>query len=178
LKKTASNKKTLYLALFATLAMILYAQFVLGHYSSCFHIEDATNSLGLTFGYSSEDVMAFLEQRDSSQLLCYQEFLKIWDGIFPVLYTFMYVLWIKYFFTKWRYLALIPILHMIIDWSENAIEIILVDQYLTSGSIIDDWVFLGSTVTISKWALSFLTYGIILYGIIIKLRQQFKSESD
>ena len=89
------RNRTFYLAIGTTIAMILYAQFVLGHYSTCFSISGTSNSLGLTFGYNLHMVQDFFKIRSIEQLHCYGNFLRVWDTIFPVIYTLMYSLELK-----------------------------------------------------------------------------------
>jgi len=170
LKKVVSTNKTLYVATLSTLIMILYAQFVLGHFSTCFSIDGALNSLGLSFGYSSAEVFAFLDIRTEEQLLCYANFLKVWDSLFPILYTIMYIYWIIYLFKNWHYISILPLMHMISDWLENYYEISIVNEYLRFGEISNQLVSTGSILTTIKWILSILTYIIILYGIIKNLK--------
>lgn len=164
------NNRIFYFAIASTIGMFLYAQFILGYYSSCFYVPDATNSLGLTFGYDIKIVQQFFEIRSSEQLNCYGHFIRVWDSIFPVVYTLMYSLWFVYLFKKWQFLVIIPILHMFSDWIENFIELLLLDSYLNSNPFSEQIVSLGSNVTILKWGFSILTYSIIIFGIIIKLK--------
>lgn len=150
--------------------MVVYAQFVLGHFSQSFAVENGLNSLGLSFGYSNEDVLLFLESRSIQQLHGYVDFLKVWDTIFPLVYTLMYTLWIMYFFRKSRYLIIIPCMHMLADWIENYIEVSMVNQYIDIGALNETLVAQGSFVTMTKWVLSMLTYGIIVFGVIRTLK--------
>ncbi len=160
----------LYLAIVATLLMVLYAQFIFGHYSQCFRIENSINSLGLTFGYSTADVMAFVESRSKQQLNCYIDFLSIWDSIFPLLYTLMNSLWIIYLLKKRFFLIIIPLIQMFCDWTENYMEVSMINNYLNSGLISEHLISYGSYITILKWTLSILTYTIIIFGIIVKIK--------
>ena len=170
LKKVVSTNKVLFVAILSTLIMVLYAQFILGHFSTCFSIDGALNSLGLSFGYSTAEVLTFFDLRTEAQLICYANFLKVWDSLFPILYTVMYICWIIYFFKNWFYLSVIPVMHMISDWLENYYEISMVNEYLRVGEISSQLVSTGSILTSIKWVLSILTYTIILYGIIINLK--------
>ncbi len=164
-----SKRTQLFLAIGSTLLMVLFAQFVLGHYSACFHVEGSLNSLGLSFGYSSEDVQIFVEARSSTQLNCYLNFLRIWDSLFPILYTLMYVLWIIYLFKRNTFLLIIPLLHMVTDWIENFFEITMIEQYMQTGIPEETLISAGSVVTMLKWGLSVVTYAVLLYGIVKKL---------
>jgi hypothetical protein len=160
----------LYLAIVASLLMVLYAQFIFGHYSQCFRKENSINSLGLTFGYSTADVMAFVESRSKQQLNCYIDFLSIWDSIFPLLYTLMNSLWIIYLLKKRFFLIIIPLIQMFCDWTENYMEVSIINNYLNSGIISEHLISYGSYITILKWTLSILTYTIIIFGIIVKIK--------
>ena len=164
------KKRTLYLAIASTITMFLYAQLILGHYSSCFSISGTSNSLGLSFGYNISIVQHFFEIRTTEQLNCYSQFIRVWDTIFPILYTLMYSLWFVYLFKKWRLLLMIPIVHMCSDWIENYVELLMLEAYMNPNTLSEDLVSLGSGVTILKWSLSFVTYSIIIFGIITKLK--------
>jgi len=177
LKKIVSINTTLYAAILSTLIMVLYAQFILGHFSTCFTIDSASNSLGLSFGYSTAEVYAFFDARSEEQLLCYSNFLQVWDSLFPILYTVMYICWIIYLFKSWLYISIIPFIHMITDWLENYYEISMVNKYLGLGEISNQIVSTGSILTTTKWILSILTYIIILYGIINKLKVYITKQS-
>ncbi len=61
----SKNKTTLILAITSTIAMAIYAQFVLGYYSKCFKLLEGPNSLGLTLEYSVSEVLHFFKSRDS-----------------------------------------------------------------------------------------------------------------
>jgi len=163
------NHRPLYLAIVSTLAMFLYLKFILGHFSKCFTLNVGSNSLGLSFYYTKDMVQNFFELRTEEQLLCYSDFLKIWDTIFAVVYTFMYASWIAFLLKNKRIFLIIPIFAMICDWVENYIEILMLEIYLKSKLIPDTFVSLGSGINSFKWIFSTLTYLLILLGIIIIL---------
>ena len=85
----------------------------------------------------------------------------------------MYASWIVWLFNNKRWLALIPILGMVSDWSENYIELIMIKTYSNIGAISETIVSLGSGINSFKWILSSLTYLIILLGIIIAIKNFF-----
>ena len=85
----------------------------------------------------------------------------------------MYASWIVWLFDNKRWLALIPILGMVCDWSENYIELIMIKTYSNAGVINETIVSLGSGINSFKWILSSLTYLIILLGIIIAIKNFF-----
>ncbi len=166
----SKSKRTLYFAIGFTVAFMLYITFALSPAGSCFKVEAGPNSLGLSFSYTKDMVQSFFESRSQEQLICYSQFLQIWDAVFAIIYTLMYASWIMYFFNKKRLLILIPVLGMISDWSENYVELLMIKTYLNSGPISEIFVSLGSGINSFKWILSSLTYLIILVGIIIALR--------
>jgi hypothetical protein len=168
--KYPKNQRTLYFAIGFTLVFFLYITFILGPVSSCFKIDVGANSLGLSFSYTKDMVQNFFESRTQEQLLCYSQFLQIWDAIFAFVYTLMYASWIMYFFKNKRLFLIIPILGMIADWSENYVELLMLETYLNSSPISEIFVSLGSGINSFKWILSSLTYLIILMGIIITLK--------
>jgi len=166
----SKSKRTLYFAIGFTVAFMLYITFALNPAGSCFKVEAGPNSLGLSFSYTKDMVQSFFESRSQEQLICYSQFLQIWDAVFAIIYTLMYASWIMYLFNKKRLLTLIPVLGMISDWSENYVELLMIKTYLNSGPISEIFVSLGSGINSFKWILSSLTYLIILVGIIIALR--------
>ena len=166
----SKSKRTLYFAIGFTVAFMLYITFALNPAGSCFKVEAGPNSLGLSFSYTKDMVQSFFESRSQEQLICYSQFLQIWDAVFAIIYTLMYASWIMYFFNKKRLLTLIPVLGMISDWSENYVELLVIKTYLNSGPISEIFVSLGSGINSFKWILSSLTYLIILVGIIIAIR--------
>ena len=114
-------------------------------------------------------VQDFFAARNQEQLLCYSQFLKVWDVIFAMIYTLMYGSWILYLLNKKIYLV-IPILGMIADWSENFSEIMMIQSYVTSGSITQSLVSVGSGINSFKWIMSSLTYLLVIIGIIVAIR--------
>ena len=164
------NNRTIYLAVGFTLVFSLYLIYVLAPFSSCFKLDTGANSLGISFSYTGDMVQNFFESRTHEQLLCYREFLQIWDAIFAFVYTLMYTFWILYFFNNKRIFLMIPILCMIADWAENYVELLMLETYLHSSPISELFVSLGSGINSFKWVLSSMTYLIILIGIIIKFK--------
>ena len=114
-------------------------------------------------------VQDFFAARNKEQLLCYSQFLKVWDVIFAMIYTLMYGSWILYLLNKKIYL-IIPVLGMIADSSENFSELLMIQSYVTSGSITHSLVSVGSGINSFKWIMSSLTYLLIIIGIIVAIR--------
>ena len=164
------SRRTLYFAIGSTFTFILYIILVLIPVGSCFRLDGSSNSLGLTFSYTSVMVQDFFELRSQDQLNCYSQFLQIWDVVFAVIYTSMYCFWILYFLENRRIFLIIPILAMIADWAENYAEILMINSYTNSNSISETLVSIGSGINSFKLILSFLTYLIIIAGISIKLK--------
>ena len=169
--QVSMNKNILYFAIGSTVAFILYITLILNPAGACFKLDSGSNSLGLSFSYTKDMVLSFFESRSQEQLLCYSQFLQIWDAIFAIIYTLMYASWIVWLFNNKRWLALIPVLGMISDWSENYIELIMIKTYSNAGVINETIVSLGSGINSFKWILSSLTYLIILVGLIITLQK-------
>ena len=169
--KYFKNNRTLYLAIGFTLVFFFYLTYILAPFSSCFKLDAGSNSLGISFSYTIEMVQNFFESRNQEQLLCYGEFLQIWDAIFAFVYTLMYASWIMYFFNNKRLFLIIPILCMIADWAENYVESLMLETYLNSLPISEAIVSLGSSINSFKWILSSITYLIILIGILIKIKK-------
>ena len=169
--KYFKNNRTLYLAIGFTLVFFLYLTSILVPFSNCFKLDAGANSLGISFSYTIEMVQKFFESRTQDQLLCYREFLQIWDALFAFVYTLMYASWIVYFFYNKRLFLIIPILGMIADWAENYVELIMLKAYLNSDPISETLVSIGSGINSFKWILSSITYLIMLIGIIIKLKK-------
>ena len=163
------NKNILYFAIGFTLVFIFYISFILMPQSSCFRIDIGTNSLGLSI-YNMEMVQGFFQVRDQAQLACYSQFLKLWDIIFAVVSTAMFGSWIVYLFKNKRLLLAPTVLGMIADWSENFVELLMLETYLNSGVISETLVSLGSGLNLFKLTTIGLTYLIILVGIIIILK--------
>ena len=164
------NYRALYFAIGLTVAFFLYAIWVLGPVSSCFNLNTGTNSLGIAFYYTKEMVENFFQSRTQEQLLCYSEFLQIWDVIFALVYTLMYAFWIVYFFKNKRLLLLIPILVMMFDWAENYVELLMLETYFNLTPIPETLILLGSGINSFKWSVSMLTYLVILFGIIMTIK--------
>ena len=164
------TRRILYMALGSTIAFMLYSLLVLAPAGKCFKVDEGSNSLGLTFSYTLGMVQEFFESRSTSQLDCYSEFLQIWDVMFAIIYTSMYCFWIMYFFQNRRILLVIPLLGMVADWSENMVEIMMINSYLDSNTISETLVSVGSGLNMFKWIMSTLTYLVIFAGIGIKIK--------
>ena len=65
---------------------------------------------------------------------------------------------------------MIPILGMVADWSENIVEIMMINTYLDSNTISETLVSIGSGLNMFKWIMSTLTYLVIFAGIGIKIK--------
>jgi len=78
---------------------------------------------------------------------------------------------IVYFFKNKRLLLLAPtVLGMIADWSENFVELLMLEAYLNSGVISETLISIGSRLNLFKLTTIGLTYLIILTGIILALK--------
>ena len=169
--KNLKNNRILYLAIGFTLVFFLYLILVLVPASSCFRLDVGSNSLGLSFSYTKDMVQSFFESRTQDQLLCYSQFLQMWDPILSLVSTMMFGSWIVCLFKNKRLFLIAPtILGMIVDWSENYTELLMIETYLNSSTISETLVSLGSGINSFKFAMIGLTYLIILTGIMIALK--------
>ena len=153
--------------------MVLYATFILADVSHCYRLDVGSNSLGLSFFYTQEMVENFFESRTKEQLLCYSRFLKIWDVVFALIYTLMYVSWTLLLFSNRRLFLAVPILCMFADWAENYLELLMLETYLNSGLISELIVAFRSGINSLKLTLSYLTILIVLVGIVMALKVFF-----
>lgn len=171
-KYKTKNYKGLASALAFTLAFVLYLSLVLVPVSSCFRLEFGSNSLGLSFSYTEDMVMSFFEARTQAQLLCYSKFLQMWDVLFAIVSTMMFGSWIMYLFKDKRLFLIAPTtLGMVADWSENYIELLMIETYLSSNTISETLVSLGSGLNSFKLTMGGLTYLIIITGIFLALKR-------
>ena len=115
----------------------------------------------------------FFESRTKEQLLCYSRFLKIWDVVFALIYTLMYVSWTLLLFSNRRLFLAVPILWMFADWAENYLELLMLETYLNLGLISELIVAFGSGINSLKLTLSYLTILIVLVGIVMALKVFF-----
>jgi hypothetical protein len=94
----------------------------------------------------------------------------MWDPILSLVSTVMFGSWIVCLFKNKRLFLIAPtILSMIADWSENYIELLMIEAYLNSSAISQTLVSLGSKINSFKFVMIGLTYLIILTGMIIAL---------
>jgi len=174
--KYFKNYRTLYYAIGFTLVFFCYLIFALVPVSSCFKLDEGSNSLGLSFSYTKDMVQSFFESRTQDQLICYSQFLQIWDIIFSLVSTVMFGSWIVCLFKSKRIFLIAPtILGMIADWSENYIELLMIKNYLNSRIISETLVLLGSGINSFKFIMIGLTYLIIFTGIIYILKVFLKN---
>jgi hypothetical protein len=85
----------------------------------------------------------------------------------------MYSLWIALLLKK-IILLFIHFLAIICDWAENYSEILMLEMYLKSDFISENLVIIGSGINSSKWIFFYLTYLLILMGLILKIKNYFK----
>lgn len=115
----------------------------------------------------------FFVSRTKEQLLCYSRFLKIWDVVFALIYTLIYVSWTLLLFSNKRLFLAVLILCMFADWAENYLELLMLETYLNSGLISELIVAFGSGINSLKLTLSYLTILIVLVGILMALKVFF-----
>tara|TARA_B100001559_G_C16015600_1_gene401053 strand:- start:76 stop:360 length:285 start_codon:yes stop_codon:yes gene_type:complete len=80
----------------------------------------------------------------------------------------MYSSWMMVFIEKRRKLLAFPLLAMIADWSENLVEVMMINKYTQGEAISEMNVMIGSNLNSLKWILQSITFAILLVGIISK----------
>jgi len=89
----------------------------------------------------------------------------------------MYGSWILYLLNKKIYL-IAPIIGMISDWSENFLELLMLENWITAGPISQILISVGSNINSFKWIMSSLTYLLIIIGIIIAIKSFLTKKSN
>ena len=168
-----------------TTAMVLYASLVMGGKSQCFEsqLPEGMKVFGLKFGLGYEYAMSFFNSLDMSGLLCYRQLIALWDNIFPITYSLMYVSWLSYIFKRipskgaWPgIINLFPFIPAAMDWIENIFELKLVDYYILNHELIESQVMISSIISQFKWIASYTNYLIIITGVSILLYQFLKKK--
>ena len=126
--------------------------------------------LDLRHNYTLEEVNTFFTtiQEEGRQL--YYDLIAVTDMIFPFVYgpffIFVLVFFIKKLSTpssKWLYLALFPVLIMILDYGENLNTLELLNSYPNlSAAAVEK----GSTLTTVKHLLIEITLTMVLLGML------------
>jgi hypothetical protein len=177
------KKTNLFYCIALTAIMILYAVAVLGGKSKCFtdQLTEGQKVLGLKMNYSYDYAFGLFNSLDNGGLLCYKNLILIWDNIFPLIYGLMYILWISFIYRNidfknqsLKLLNIFPFIHILMDWIENRFEINLVNQFIISGSLKPESVELASVISLIKWSCSYLTYLIILTGLVLIIFKKIK----
>ena len=106
--KYFNNNRMLSFAIGSTLVFFFYLILVLVPASSCFRLDVGSNSLGLSFSYTKDMVQSFFESRTQDQLLCYSQFLQMWDPILSLVSTVMFGSWIVCLFKNKRLFLIAP----------------------------------------------------------------------
>jgi hypothetical protein len=165
-------------ALLLTGIMVSYASLVMGGKSECLEpfLKEGMSVLGLKFGYDYNYASSFFNALGIAGIECYRNLILIWDNIFPLLYGSMYIAWISLLYQKidfkspgLRLINLFPIVHILLDWTENGLELNLMGSYITGGVLDLTDVLITSTVSSVKWGFSMINYAIILTGIVIMI---------
>lgn len=161
--------------------MLLYAILVMGSKSAIFQGQLAAGSkiLGLRFSYSSADAIYLLQQLNEEGLSAYYKLTCIWDSIFVVIYSTMYMAWLKYLYDNvtspkvlYKRLYLFPVLPALFDWIQNYYESRIIANFILQHTVDALYIGIGSTITSIKWCLSIANYLIIVLGIILILKQR------
>lgn len=173
-------KTNLVISIILTIAMGAYAALVMGGQSECFQsqLDEGLKVFGLTFGLTMEYALNVFSSLNNEGLLCYKELILIWDNIFPILYSLMYVFWLSWIYKRIRFnkgknyiINIFPFVPAIVDWIENVFELRLVNFFIDNQDLIISHVQISSFISQFKWICSYCNYAIILIGIIILIYQ-------
>jgi len=176
------EKSSLIICFVLTVIVFSYLYFVLIDAAKCFEVTGADAvSLGTSFGYSYEKVKEFYSIRSKDMIACYLELNLIWDNIFAILYGLMYLGWLslslKPFAHKFKSLNLLPIVHVILDWLENAMLAGVSKSVLAEQQISMIAVKVASIFTMMKWVTAMLVFILIVIAIILRIKKWFKKRS-
>ena len=67
---------------------------------------------------------------------------------------------------------------MICDWAENYSEILMLEMYLKSDFISENLIIIGSGINSTKWIFFYLTYLLILLGLVLKIKNYLKKNKN
>jgi len=177
------NRFKLWHALVLTGVMVCYASLVMGGKSECLEpfLKDGMSVLGLKLGYDYNYVLAFFNALGIVGTECYRNLILIWDNIFPILYGSMYIAWISLLYKKVNFkyagvklINLFPIVHILLDWTENSLELNLIGSVLQGSSLDPTDVWMTSVVSSVKWGFSMINYAVILTGIVLMLLRSYR----
>lgn len=165
------NKKPVYLALALTFIFLLFTGWVYTPHGACFETGSEVKSLGLLWAYDADTVVAFFAAMNPTQLACYREFLQIWDMAFAALYGVFYASWIGVLFRQRRLIWLLPVFAaVLLDWTENGLEIQMIRQFMSTGQPSAVFVDLGSALNSIKWVAMSAIFVALVIGLISRLR--------
>jgi len=175
-------KSTLVTALIATAAFAGYTVLVLSGQGKAFEVANSTiKSLGTSLGFGQAEILAFFAERSTQQISAYITFNQVWDSLYGVIYSVMYVVWVslllKPYSQKVGILNLLPFGQVLFDWLENVGLATVSSQYLADGTISSTTAQLASTASSIKWAFALLVYGVILVGIVARIAGALKGRS-
>jgi len=175
-------KSTLVTALIATVVFAGYTVLVLSGQGKAFEVANSSiKSLGTSLGFGQAEILAFFAERSAGQISAYITFNQVWDSLYGVIYSVMYVVWVsvllKPYSKKVGILNLLPFGQVLFDWLENIGLATVSSQYLADGTISSTTAQLASTASSIKWGFALLVYGVILVGIVARIAGALKGRS-
>ena len=177
------TKSNLVTALLATFVFAGYLLSFLRGKGKAFEVANSSiKSLGTTLGFGQTEILAFFTERSDQMINAYIDFNQVWDTLFALIYGVMYVVWVSILFKpysqKIALLNLLPFGQVFFDWLENFALATLSKQYLADGTISSSTALLASTSSTIKWVFSLLVYGVILFGIVMRIVGALKRRSQ
>jgi hypothetical protein len=123
-------------------------------------------------GYSPAEVNAFLAEYSPEARAFAANFNAIADTAYPIVYTIMLSVVLAWVYksriqvnSAYRYLLLLPLLMMVLDFLENFHIITMLQKY---PAIPEKVVIAGSMLTIAKWGMLGVIIIILLGGLLSK----------
>lgn len=132
--------------------------------------------------YSLEYVLELFRQLGHEGVRYYRHFTLLYDGIFPVLYTGLYVVWLSLLLrhatpegARLRGLNLFPLAAMFADYIENSLEMMMATSYLDDSTIEPGVHALAVMFSGVKWTLVILNFLLLLFAIYKWIRSRRSS---
>lgn len=154
--------------LFLGLQMI-YASIIL----PMFQPKNNAELLDLQFGFDKATAYRILESYGEAGRADYLQLAMVWDVLFPIIYTISNVLLISFLVRKafpenqkLRLLNLVPLISMLLDFTENFGNVQLTKEF---PNLSDFWVDFASNAGMIKWVFSGIGIAITVALLIVWL---------
>ncbi|MEZ5000095.1 MAG: hypothetical protein R2744_07865 [Bacteroidales bacterium] len=166
------------IAIFSTVILVVYASLVMGGQSRKIALTSGreVEILDLRAGYDAGDAETLFISMGDAGLAAYRSMALVWDNIFPLVYTLVYISWFSILFgtlipeqSVFRRINMLPLLALLSDWLENTLVVNMIDSFTKNGRINNLLASAASFSTIVKWMIAVLLVVIFVTGLIILL---------